>query len=69
MYMVFRSPEPNAQVTFYFQNSSVVRRFVLVVVVVVNVSYFHLLLQNHWANFNQTSHKASLGEGDSSFFK
>ena len=27
-----------------------------------------LLLQNHWANFNQTWHKASLGEGDSSFF-
>ena len=35
----------------------------------VNFSYFHLLLQNHWANFNQTWHKASLGEGDSSLFK
>ena len=22
---------------------------------------------NHWANFNQTWHKASLGDGDSSF--
>ena len=32
----------------------------------VNFSHFHLLLQNHWANFNQTWHKASLGEGDSS---
>ena len=31
----------------------------------VNFSHFHLLLQNHWANFNQTWHKASLGEGDS----
>ena len=41
----------------------------VVVVVVVNFSHFHLLLQNHWANFNQTWHKASLGEGDSSLFK
>ena len=29
----------------------------------------NLLLQNHWANFNQTWHKAYLGEGDSSWFK
>ena len=29
----------------------------------------NLLLQNHWANFIQTWHKASLGEGDSSLFK
>ena len=35
----------------------------------VNFSYFRLLLQNHWANFNQTCHKASLGEGNSSLFK
>ena len=35
----------------------------------VNFSHFHLLLQNHWANFNQTWHKASLGEGNSSLFK
>ena len=42
---------------------------VVVVVVVVNFSPFHLLLQNHWANFNQTWHKASLGDGDSSLFK
>ena len=34
-----------------------------VFVVVVNFSHFHLLLQNHWANFNQTVHKLSLGEG------
>ena len=27
------------------------------------------LLQNHCANFNQTWHKASLGEGDSNLFK
>ena len=41
----------------------------VVVVVVVNFSHFHLLLQNHWANFNQNWHKASLGKGDSSLFK
>ena len=29
----------------------------------------NLLLQNHWANFNQTWHKASVGEGDSCLFK
>ena len=40
-----------------------------VVVVVVNFSHFHLLLKNHWANFNQTWHKVSLGEGDSSLLK
>ena len=32
----------------------------------VNFSYFRLL-KNHWANLNQTRHKASLGKGDSSF--
>ena len=41
----------------------------IIVVVVVNFSYIHLLLQNHWTNFNQTWHKASVGEGDSSLFK
>ena len=35
----------------------------------VNFSHFHLLLQNHWANYNQTWHKVSLGCGDSSLFK
>ena len=40
-----------------------------VVVVVVNFLHLHLLLQNHWANFNQTWHKASFGEEDSSLFK
>ena len=37
--------------------------------VVVNFSHFHLLLQNHWANFNRTWHKASLCKVDSSLFK
>ena len=35
----------------------------------VNFSHFHLLLQNHWVNFNQSWHKASLGKGDLSLFK
>ena len=37
------------------------------VVVVINFSYFYLLLQNHWANFIQTWHKTFTDEGDSSF--
>ena len=59
----FSSPEPKAQVSFSDQNLSVV------VDIVVNFSHFCLLLQNHWTNFNQTWHNASLGEGDSSLFK
>ena len=52
------------------QNLSVVHCcHVIVFHVVVNFSHFHLLLQNHWANFNQTWHKVSLGKGDSSMFK
>ena len=31
--------------------------------------FFKNSLLNHWANFNLTWHKASLGEGDESFFK
>ena len=35
----------------------------------VNFWHFHLLFQNHWAtNFNQSWHKATFGEDDSSFF-
>ena len=41
---------------------------VFVIVAVVNISHFHLLLQNHWANFNKTWHKASLDKEDSSLF-
>ena len=37
--------------------SVVVVVVVVVVGVAVNFSHFHLLLQNHWANFNQTWHK------------
>ena len=36
---------------------------VVVFVVVVNFSHFHLLLQNHWANFNQIWHNAPLVKG------
>ena len=32
-------------------------------------NFKNLLLENHWANFNQTWHKTSLGEEDSSLFK
>ena len=42
---------------------------VVVVVVFINFSHFRLLLQNHCAIFNQTCHKASLGEGDSSLLQ
>jgi hypothetical protein len=33
------------------------------------VGSFKNLLQNHWANFNQTWHISSLGEGDISLSK
>ena len=70
----FSSPELKAQVSFSDHLSSVVCLSVCLSVHLsvrpsVNFSHFHLLLQNHWANFNQTWHKASLGEGDSSLFK
>ena len=66
MDLVFSSPELKAQVSFSDHLSSVV---CLSVRLSINFSHFHLLLQNHWDNFNQTWHKASLGEGDSSLFK
>ena len=34
----------------------------------VNFSHFHLLLQSHWVNFNQTWHNVSLAKGDLSLF-
>ena len=44
---------------------------VVLVVGVVDVNYSHFLshLQKHWANYNQTWHKASLGDEDSSLLK
>ena len=35
----------------------------------VNFPHFRLILQNHWFNFNQTWHKTSLGNWNSSLFK
>ena len=52
-----------------FRPSSVCLSVCLSVRLSVNFSYFRLLLKNHWANFNQTWHKASLGDGDSNLFK
>ena len=40
----------------------------LLSVIVVNISNVCLLLKNHWANFNETCNKASLGLGNSSLF-
>ena len=70
----FSSPELKAQVSFSDRLPFVVCLSVrpsvrLFVRLSVNFSYFRLLLQNHWANFNQTWQKASLGGGDSSLFK
>ena len=69
--IVFSSHELKTGVSFSDHLLSVVPCCVVVVVivVVVNFSHFHLLLQNHWANSNQTWHKASLGEGNLSLFK
>ena len=51
----FSSPELKAQVSFSDRLSSVVCLSVcLSVCQSVNFSYFRLLLQNHWVNFNQT---------------
>ena len=44
----------------------VMRLFILLS---VNFSHFHLLSNNHRANFNQTWYKASLVEGNSSLFE
>ena len=63
---LFSSPELKAQVSFSDHLSSVVCLSVCPSVrLSVNFSHFHLLLPNHWANFNQTWHNESLGEGDS----
>ena len=66
-YIVFSSHELKAQVSFSDRLSSVCPS--VSVHPSINFSYFQHLLQNHWANFNQTWHKASLRKGDSSLFK
>ena len=64
------SPEPKAQVQVSFLiKIRCPLSVVVVVVVVVNFLYFYLLLQNHWANFNQTWQKAIMGKEESSLFK
>ena len=78
VWVFFSSPELKTQVSFSDHLSFVVCLSVRLsvrpsvrpsVCLSVNFSHFHLLLFNHWANFTQTWHKASLGEGDSSLFK
>ena len=64
-HLLISSPEPKVHVSFFDQ----ICPLSVVVIVVVNFSHFHLLLQNHRANFNQTWQKASLGKGDSSLCK
>jgi hypothetical protein len=58
---IFSSPELKAQVSYSDRRLSVVRLSVRLSV--CKLLHFRLLLQNHWANFNQTWHKSSLGEG------
>ena len=65
----FSSPELKAQVSFSDHLSSVRPPVRPSIHPSENFSHFQLLLQNHWANFNKTRHKASLGDGDSSLFK
>ena len=55
--MLISSPEPSAQVSFLIKIcplSVVVLIVAVVLVVVVDFSHFHLLLQKHLANFNET---------------
>ena len=68
--LLFCSPQLKAQVSFLIP--CCLSSVCLSVRLFVNFSHFHLLLQNHWANFDQswhqTWHKASLGKGVSSLF-
>jgi hypothetical protein len=70
-YTFFSSPELKAQVSYSDRPLSVVRLSVRPSVrpSVCKLLHFRLLLQNHWANFNQTWHKSSLGGGDSKLLK
>ena len=55
-YVFFSSPEPKAQVSYSDQNCLLSVVFVVIVVavfVVINFLHFHVLLHNHWTNFNQ----------------
>jgi hypothetical protein len=69
--LVFSSPELKAQVSYSDRPLSVVRLCVCLSVrpSVCKLLHFQLLLQNLWANFNQTWQKSSLWGGDSKLFK
>ena len=58
------SSKLKAQVSFSDHLLSVVRSSVC-----LSTSHLHLLLQNYWANLNQTWHKVSFGRGNSNVFK
>jgi hypothetical protein len=60
-FLSISSPELKAQVSYSDCWLSVVR--LSVSPSVCKLSHFRLLLQNHWANFNQTWHRSSFGEG------
>ena len=67
----FSSPETKAQVSFSDQNLSVVCRRCCHCPRCwhwYELFTFSSSSPNNWANFNQTWHKASLGEGDSIYF-
>jgi hypothetical protein len=63
---LFSSPELKAQVSFSDRPLSVC---LSVWRLSVRLLYFRLLLQNRWANFNQSWHKSSLGKQNSEFYK
>ena len=60
-FQVFSSLEMKAHLPSEFSESPVI---CLSAHLSVNISNFHLLLQNYWANFNQTLHIAFLGKDD-----
>jgi hypothetical protein len=62
----FSSPELKAQVSYSDRLLSVV--CLTSGVCLLDFLHFRLLLQNRWANRNQSWHKSSLGKGDSDLF-
>jgi hypothetical protein len=68
LHMAFSSLELKAQVSFSDRPSSVCL-CVCPPICLYKLLHFRLLLQNHWANFNQTWHKSSLRGGDSKLYK
>jgi hypothetical protein len=64
---IFTSPELKAHVSFSDRLLSIV--CLSVWRLSVRLLHFQLLLQNRWANFNQSWHKSSLGKEDSELYK